>query len=142
MPIRASAAHVLLCSVILLLSRFREISEGISRESGGGRPQREGFSLARGCLTTTWEYEKIGAREKRRIYIKVHGTERNRRGRERREGARCVYRGKRGAGLAVEILLGKAHARTGTHRLADSRWVVPPRWPRPRVGTSDCHSDQ
>lgn len=26
--------------------------------------------------------------------------------------------------LAVEILLGKAHARTGTQRLADSRWVV------------------
>lgn len=43
------------------------------------------------------------------------------------------------AGLAaLEILLGKAHARTDTHRLAGSRWVVPPRWPRPRVGTSDC----
>lgn len=43
------------------------------------------------------------------------------------------------AGLAaLEILLGKAHARTDTHRLADSRWVVPPWWPRPRVGTSDC----
>lgn len=35
----------------------------------------------------------------------------------------------------MEILLGKAHARTGTHRLADSRWVVPPWWPQPRVGT-------